>query len=338
MRVINLIIYSVFFLVSCSDAGSDSHSKQALHEQEASKIRQELETAIRANKLQDVENLAPQVDLNQFKLDGELVLIWSVKQKKPELVEILLKHHANSDDALGVAFDLDQIKIVKMLVNAGARLDQKNFSGKEPLAWAFDKGKRDGFLFEYGTEHPQKVKIHDKSFLAWAMANNEIDLAQKLVENGANLEEKNEHGDTVLCEAVTLDKQTLFEALLKKGANLSVACYEGKTALHLAYELHRNHFIRELKSRHADEQLRDNQNKIPEDYKDFWLSWNYSKQSTSTYACQELFKREGSTSLKKAYRNIKKHLHPDQCSIVNTAEDCRKRDAVIESCRTTLNL
>ncbi|MEI6791107.1 MAG: ankyrin repeat domain-containing protein, partial [Myxococcaceae bacterium] len=306
-------------------------------QQEAANIRQELETAIRGNNLQQVEKLAPQVDLNQFELDGKPVLIWAVEQKKPELVEVLLKHSANPDDALGVAFDLKQNNIIKQLVNAGARLDQKNFSGKEPLAWALDDGKR-GFLFEYATKHPQKVKIHDQSFLAWAMANNEIDLAQKLVENGANLEEKNEHGDTVLCEAVTLDKQTLFEALLKKGANLSVACYEGKTALHLAYELHRNYFIRELKSHHADEQLRDNQHKIPEDYKDFWLSWNYSKQSTSTYACQELFKREGSTSLKKAYRNIKRHLHPDQCSIVNTAEDCRKRDAVIESCRTTLNL
>ena len=299
---------------------------------------QGFETALRNHDLILVEQLAPQFDLDCFQMDHKPVLVWAIEQKKPQLVEILLKHKASpSDEALKTAFDSGQGNLVKILVLAGARLDQKNFNGQEPLAWALTQNQQ-GFLYNYALQHPHKAKINNQSFLRWAMNTGAIGLVEELVENGADIEEKDSQGNTLLCQAIQLGRTKLFDALLAKHAQLNALCEDRKTALHLAYELQRNSFVAKLNFHGADKNIRDSDGKVPEDYKDFWLTWDHSKQKITPPACKDLFDRANQASLIKAYRQIKKHIHPDHCAQINTAEDCREKNRVIDLCKNQLNI
>lgn len=335
------LIATLFFFVSCSvnpvDSNNSKHSQTNGNTQQAI-AEEDIRAALELNDLSKIMDIVKTINQGTFKIDGKSMLLWAIENKKQGVVEILLQNNADPTEGLTAAFDSDQARIIIMLVQAGARLDQKSFNGQEPLAWAASKGKYDGFLFKFGIKHPQRVKIDGKSFLEWAIDNRNFSLAEELVLNNADFNMLDERGNTILCVAVIENAGSLFRAVLTKNPELvNKRCETGKTPLHLAYELQRNGLIAELRNNGADQHLRDEDYKLPSDYKDFLLVEDLERQLVDARSCKVLFLRVD-PSLKKAYRVITKRLHPDQCSHINSAIDCRTRNKKITDCKAYLGI
>ena len=62
------------------------------------------------------------------------------------------------------------------------------------------------------------------------------DIAQKLIDAGANVSQKNAMGATCLIYAVTFNRKDIAEMLLKHGADASVKDARGNTAMDLVKE------------------------------------------------------------------------------------------------------
>jgi ankyrin repeat protein len=70
--------------------------------------------------------------------------------------------------------------------------------------------------------------------LHWAIHQNDLDLAERLVRAGANVNAKNDYGATPMSEAAVLGNAVLIETLLKAGADVESANADGQTALMVA--------------------------------------------------------------------------------------------------------
>jgi ankyrin repeat protein len=67
--------------------------------------------------------------------------------------------------------------------------------------------------------------------LHWAVHQNDLDLADRLIRAGANINAKNDYGATPMSEAALVGNGTLIEKLLKAGADVESPNADGQTAL-----------------------------------------------------------------------------------------------------------
>ncbi len=109
-----------------------------------------------------------------------------------------------------------------------------------------------------------------KSPLLVASSKGDINTAQKLINNGANIEEKDKSGYTPLFLAVCDGHASIVRLLIDKGANVNTKNGEGMTPLHYA-SLHltpetSNNVIKILLDNAADASIKDNYGNTPLKY------------------------------------------------------------------------
>ena len=148
-------------------------------------------------------------DLNQLDPDGNYPLQVVAKRGKIIEVELLLKHGAevNAVDpagqtAVGDALLAGRIRVVDLLLKHGAKLDA------------------DALLLKAARE-----------------GNNDRDVISYLVRKGANIEARDEQGDTPLLIAIHLGNHRLVRHLINQGADVNTKGANGQSALALALEL-----------------------------------------------------------------------------------------------------
>ena len=202
-------------------------------------------------------------------LDKEL--IYAVQLCDPKAVEFLLLSGANANatneygvSALHLAMEKEDLILINLLVERGAKLEVRNingytpnsdlalmnllvekgakvdgediYSGYTPLIWAVIKGnlKSAEFLLSEGA-NVNATTGYGRSALHFASVEetDDFDLAKLLVENGANLEEKTNDGYTPLICAVEKGNSKVVEFLLSKGANINATTEDGISALHI---------------------------------------------------------------------------------------------------------
>lgn len=149
--------------------------------------------------------------------EGKTVLIQAVESGLPAVVEGILACHADlalkthtGDTALHVAVICDEGRMVSACVDAWRRVgldpkklcDSQNFEGKTPLILAAMNGL--------------------------------VEIMQKLVAFGADLDKRDYSGSTALMWTVWNDHYSAAEQLLEAGALVDAEDYFGKTALILA--------------------------------------------------------------------------------------------------------
>src|SRR5436190_23093135 len=82
----------------------------------------------------------------------------------------------------------------------------------------------------------QKVNVNapeadGTTALHWAVQQDDLDLAQRLIRAGANAKTKNDYGSTPMSEAAIIGNAAMIEALLKAGADPNSPNADGQTAL-----------------------------------------------------------------------------------------------------------
>lgn len=142
--------------------------------------------------------------------------------------------------------------MVKLLLQKGANKDIRNRAGKTAYEVAAEYGQNR--LFD-------ALKLGDS--LCVAARKGEVRTIQRLIENGAAINGRDQHGWTALHRASFKGKIDAVRALLEKGIDIDAKDEDGYTALHCAVESGQTEVIELLVKKGADVEARTNKGVTP---------------------------------------------------------------------------
>lgn len=184
-----------------------------------------LHTAARSRNSDLVKLLLQhKADPNLPDSDGMTPLIHAIMRNHVPSIEALVAARADIDKEtkqgytpLEVAIGEDQLFAARALINAGAKVDSAN--GKQKVT---------PLMLVASQLSPQARTTH------LAAGPTPVDIAELLIEKGANVDEKSEAGVTPLMVAAGHNNAPMIGLLLGKGANPALKNNVGKTALDIA--------------------------------------------------------------------------------------------------------
>ncbi|KAF6174777.1 hypothetical protein GIB67_031301 [Kingdonia uniflora] len=165
--------------------------------------------------------------------DGQTALHLAVKERRRDCARLLLAGGARvdvpstgeGDTPLYLASGLGDEHMVKLLLQKGANKDTRNKHGKTAYDVAAENGN--SRLFD-------ALKLGDS--LCTAARKGEVRTIHRLLDKGASINGKDEHGWTLLHRAAFKGWTEAVQALIEKGVEIDAKDEEGYTALHCAAE------------------------------------------------------------------------------------------------------
>jgi hypothetical protein len=126
------------------------------------------------------------------------------------------------------------IKIIKMLINAGADVNYTDGFGFMPLADACNSPELTRIFLDAGADVNQQG-YDQETALMWAAQHNE-EVVKILLEAGADVNIKSINKETALHRAVVHNQENIVKLLLEAGANVFIKNWAKKTPLTIAIE------------------------------------------------------------------------------------------------------
>ncbi|QJT94912.1 ankyrin repeat domain-containing protein [Wolbachia endosymbiont of Diaphorina citri] len=159
-------------------------------------------------------------------------LHFAVQEGNLDIIRFLLDEGADIESQdkdnkkpLHLAVDANRLSVVKLLLDRGANVNVTDMYGKTPLDLATE---------EDVIEVLEKAQL-DQGLLINARDGN-LDKVKDLIAQGADLETKDNNGNTALHNACSNGHLKVVEYLIEKGASLKAKNKEGKTPLDLAVQ------------------------------------------------------------------------------------------------------
>ncbi|KAL5770271.1 hypothetical protein ACOSP7_014425 [Xanthoceras sorbifolium] len=192
--------------------------------------------------------------------DGNTALHLAVEERRKDCARLLLSNGAKSDlrnardgdTPLHIAAGLGDEQMVKLLLLKGANKDIRNKSGKTAYDVAAEHGHSK--LFD-------ALKLGDS--LCVASRKGELRTIQRLLENGAIVNGRDQHGWTALHRASFKGKIDVVRMLIDKGIDIDASDEDGYTALHCAVESGHTDVTELLVKKGADVEARTGKNVTP---------------------------------------------------------------------------
>ena len=172
--------------------------------------------------------------LNKY---GETALLKAAYRGHARVVRTLLEHQADTKpystaglSALSAAVGQGHLAVAKILVEYGAPLDLLT----SPPLWEAIANKRwecSKLLIDSGCSVHAPPAAPNPSFLCAAAERGQIDLVERLLAHGANIEEKDDRGLTPLLCAAKAGKEKTVLALCERNADTGVTDEKGDTTV-----------------------------------------------------------------------------------------------------------
>ncbi|MCJ1463945.1 hypothetical protein MMC07_002555 [Pseudocyphellaria aurata] len=202
-----------------------------------------------------------EVKIDEIDDSGYTALHWAVRYGQVTVAQLLLDNGAeiNSKDIydgsteLHLAAKFGDEEVVKLLLMRGAKTEEKDDNGYTALHWAVRAGQVTvvQLLLHHGAKIKEKTNEDERTALHQAarsgdekvmklLLNHEVkideidDMAQLLLENGADVNSKDMDGSTELHLAAGHGDEEVVKLLLMRGARIEEKDDNGCTALHCA--------------------------------------------------------------------------------------------------------
>jgi ankyrin repeat protein len=115
-------------------------------------------------------------------------------------------------------------------------IHERDFNGRTPLHFAVQDSELGfvKFLLKAGADVNERDD-HGMSSVNYLSTGDKFpEICEVLIQNGANLENKESHGYTILHDAVESGHQDMVDFLIKKGVHINTIRDDGSTPLHSA--------------------------------------------------------------------------------------------------------
>ncbi|KAK5813759.1 hypothetical protein PVK06_029210 [Gossypium arboreum] len=185
--------------------------------------------------------------------DGNTALHLAVEERRKDCIRLLLangskpdvRNTKEGDTPLHIAAGLGDEQIVKLLLQKGANKDIRNKTGKT----AYDVAAEYGHVRLFDA-----LKLGDS--LCFAARKGEVRSIQRLIEKGAAINGRDQHGWTALHRASFKGRIDAVKTLIDKGIDIDLKDEEGYTALHCAVESGHTDVVELLVKKGADVEAR----------------------------------------------------------------------------------
>ncbi|KAK4850551.1 hypothetical protein QYF36_007722 [Acer negundo] len=199
-------------------------------------------------------------EVDSLTKDGNAALHLAVEERRKDCARLLLSNGAkldlrnarDGDTPLHIAAGLGDEQMVKLLLLKGANKDIRNKNGKTAYDVAAEQGH--SRLFD-------ALKLGDS--LCVASRKGEIRTITRLLENGAVINGRDQHGWTALHRACFKGKIDVVRMLIDKGIDVDAKDEDGYTALHCAVESGQTDVTELLVKKGADVEARTGKNVTP---------------------------------------------------------------------------
>ncbi len=166
----------------------------------------------------------------------------AIENDNPHQFQLLLDmgHDVNEKDEDGnsllhLAARFNACGCIPLLIQKGLDIQKRNSLRKTPIEIAVEnKFKKFISTLLIELEIIDKNFIKDNKLIMLPVKNNASEILKEFLKHGADIEERNWHGQTPLFIAAENDAAEVAELLIKKGANVNSKDKEGKTALFFA--------------------------------------------------------------------------------------------------------
>jgi ankyrin repeat protein len=182
-------------------------------------------------------------DVNGKQADGATALHWAAQWDDLETADLLLRAGASADAAndlgvtpLSLACVNGSAGMVQRLLQSGANPNAALGNGETPLMIAARTGTLEpvAALLAHGAKINAVEHTQLQSALMWALADRHNDVAQALIERGADIQARSKDGYTPLLFAARAGNDKGVRMLLAHGAHINDAASDGANALLIA--------------------------------------------------------------------------------------------------------
>lgn len=215
-------------------------------------------------------------DVNAASFVGTTALMFAVQQKDEQSVQALIKAGADvrvknkyGRSALNIAsgdcYDSRSVRLVRMLAEAGADLQERDFNGRTALMRSLLYLSKDDCAEDvlslvrlWGKAAVTDRDADGRTVLMLVAAMGLPECAEALMERGANVNERDAGGRTVLMYAAEeIDDEVGIQYLLEAGAEINAGDAEDCTALMYAAAAGNENVVQEMLDAGADINARD---------------------------------------------------------------------------------
>lgn len=107
------------------------------------------------------------------------------------------------------------------------------------------------------------IRLRDRSPLLWAVQNNSVDRVKLLLDAGANIQSRDDRGQTSLWWAVEKSNVAMVKLLLDRGANVELKDKKDRTPLHWAVQKGKVDIVKQLLNANANIESKDDNGETP---------------------------------------------------------------------------